>query len=119
VSILDPALDLVANMRARHPAMTAQQAHDVLARFAFRNREALRPVATLSGGERLRAGLALVTGGPVPPQLLILDEPTNHLDIAAVEMLETALAGWDGALLLVSHDRRFCEAVGFGREIVL
>jgi len=119
VEMLDPALDLVANMRARHPAMTARQAHDVLARFAFRNRDALRPVATLSGGEKLRAGLALATGGPVPPQLLILDEPTNHLDIAAVEMLEQALASYDGALMVVSHDRRFLDAVGFDREIAL
>ncbi|RXZ63949.1 ABC-F family ATP-binding cassette domain-containing protein [Pelagerythrobacter rhizovicinus] len=119
VGILDPARDLVANMRARHPAMTAREAHEVLARFAFRNRDALRPAATLSGGEKLRAGLALVTGGPVPPQLLVLDEPTNHLDIEAVEMLEQALASYDGALLLVSHDRRFLEAVGCDREFAL
>jgi ATPase subunit of ABC transporter with duplicated ATPase domains len=119
VDMLDPALDLVANMRARHPAMTAGAAHEVLARFAFRNRDALRPAATLSGGERLRAGLAIATGGPTPPQLLVLDEPTNHLDVDAIEMLEAALSGWDGALLLVSHDRRFVEAVGFDREIAL
>ena len=119
VGLVDPARDLVANMRAHHPGMTAGEAHEVLARFAFRNRGALRPAATLSGGERLRAGLALVTGGKTPPQLLVLDEPTNHLDIEALEMLEAALAGWDGALLLVSHDRKFCEAVGFDREIGL
>jgi ATPase subunit of ABC transporter with duplicated ATPase domains len=119
VALLDPILDLVANMRSRHPVMTARAAHEVLARFAFRNRDALRPAATLSGGERLRAGLALVTGGPETAPLLILDEPTNHLDIDAVEMLEAALARWDGALLLVSHDRRFCDAVGFDREIAL
>lgn len=119
VALLDPALDLVANLRARHPGLTAGQAHEILARFAFRNRDALRPVATLSGGEKLRAGLAIVTAGPVPPQMLVLDEPTNHLDIDAVEMLEAALAGYDGALLLVSHDRRFLDAVGLNREIVL
>jgi ATPase subunit of ABC transporter with duplicated ATPase domains len=119
VTLLDPALDLVANLRLRHPEMTAGQAHEVLARFAFRNRDALRPAGTLSGGERLRAGLAIVTAGPVPPQMLILDEPTNHLDIDALEMLETALANYDGALLLVSHDRRFVDAVGIDREIRL
>jgi ATPase subunit of ABC transporter with duplicated ATPase domains len=117
--LVDPTLDLVANMRARHPTLTAREAHEVLARFAFRNRDALRPAATLSGGEALRAALAIVTGGPVPPQLLALDEPTNHLDIGAVEMLEEALAAWDGALLLVSHDRRFCDTIGFDREIAL
>jgi ATPase subunit of ABC transporter with duplicated ATPase domains len=119
VALLDPALDLVSNMRVHHPALTARQAHEVLARFAFRNRDALRPAATLSGGERLRAGLAIATGGPVAPQLLLLDEPTNHLDIDALELLEAALAGYDGALLLVSHDRRFVEAVGYDREIRL
>ena len=119
VSLLDPALDLVANLRLRHPEMTARQAHEVLARFAFRNRDALRPAGTLSGGERLRAGLAIVTAGPVPPQMLVLDEPTNHLDIDALEMLEAALANYDGALLLVSHDRRFVDAVRIDREIHL
>jgi len=119
VGMLDPALDLVATMQARHPGVTREAAHAVLARFAFRNRDALRPAATLSGGERLRAGLALVTGGPVPPQMLLLDEPTNHLDMEAIAMLEQALAGWDGALLLVSHDRRFLDAVGYDREIAL
>jgi ATPase subunit of ABC transporter with duplicated ATPase domains len=119
VALLDPALDLVANLRRRHPGMTAGQAHKVLARFAFRNRDALRPAATLSGGEKLRAGLAIVTAGQHPPQMLLLDEPTNHLDIEALEMLESALANYDGALLLVSHDRRFIDAVGFDLEISL
>jgi ATPase subunit of ABC transporter with duplicated ATPase domains len=77
-----------------------------------------RPVAPLSGGQALRAGLAMITAGPVP-QLLVLDEPTNHLDIPAIEMVEQALAGWQGALLLVSHDRGLCEAVSFDREIAL
>jgi ATPase subunit of ABC transporter with duplicated ATPase domains len=119
VDILDPRLDLVENLRCHYPEMTGGQAHEILARFAFRNRDALRPAATLSGGERLRAGLAIATGALVPPQLLVLDEPTNHLDIDAIELLEAALAGWDGALLLVSHDRDFIERVGFTREITL
>ncbi len=119
VALLDPALDLVANMQTRHPGLTRGAAHDILARFAFRNQDALRPAATLSGGERLRAGLALLTGGTPAPQMLMLDEPTNHLDIEAVEMLEAALAVYDGALLIVSHDARFVASVGCGREIVL
>jgi ATPase subunit of ABC transporter with duplicated ATPase domains len=118
-ALLDPALDLVANMQARHPGMTQGAAHDLLARFAFRNRDARRPVASLSGGERLRAGLAMLTGGSTPPQMLLLDEPTNHLDIEAIELLEEALAGFDGALMIVSHDPRFVDAVGCDREIVL
>jgi len=51
--------------------------------------------------------------------LLVLDEPTNHLDLEAVEQLEQALAGWDGALVVVSHDRRFLETVAPTRVLSL
>ena len=81
--------------------------------------DALKRVADLSGGERLRAGLACVLGGAVVPQLLLLDEPTNHLDMESIEVLEAALAGYDGALLVVSHDRAFLEAIGVAREIAV
>jgi ATP-binding cassette subfamily F protein uup len=65
------------------------------------------PTGTLSGGEARRAALAAVLAPD--PDVLILDEPTNHLDIPAIEWLEGALAGMRGALVLVSHDRRFLE----------
>ena len=119
VGLLDPALSVVENMHARHPEMTAHRAHEVAARFAFRNREALRSVATMSGGERLRAGLAVAFAAPLVPQLLVLDEPTNHLDLEAVEELEHALASYDGAVLVVSHDAAFLEAIGVHRSIRL
>ncbi len=72
-----------------------------------------------SGGEVLRAGLACVLGGSGPPQLLILDEPTNHLDIQAVEAVESGLRGYDGALLVVSHDETFLKNVGVTRRLKL
>ncbi|HYD14110.1 MAG TPA: ABC-F family ATP-binding cassette domain-containing protein [Allosphingosinicella sp.] len=119
VAGLDPALDLVGKLRHHHPALTANHAHAALARFGFRNREALRPAGSYSGGERLRAGLAIAFSGPQPPQLLILDEPTNHLDVESIEMLEAALGDYDGALLVVSHDAAFLDAIGVTREIGL
>jgi ATPase subunit of ABC transporter with duplicated ATPase domains len=67
----------------------------------------------------LRAGLAVTLGGRRPPELLILDEPTNHLDLEAIAAVEAGLSAYDGALLVVSHDRDFLAAIGVEREIVL
>ncbi|HST95181.1 MAG TPA: ABC transporter ATP-binding protein, partial [Microvirga sp.] len=80
---------------------------------------ALQIVSTLSGGQLLRAGLACVLGGPRPPALLILDEPTNHLDIDSIEAVEAGLRVYDGALLIVSHDETFLEAIGISRRLDL
>jgi ATPase subunit of ABC transporter with duplicated ATPase domains len=110
---------LVAAFRRLNPAASENAARAALARFLFRNAAADKPVAALSGGERLRAALACVLMGERPPQLLILDEPSNHLDLESIEAVEAALRGYDGALLVVSHDRAFLEAIGIEREVRL
>jgi ATPase subunit of ABC transporter with duplicated ATPase domains len=69
----------------------------------------LRPAVSLSPGERTRAGVALVAARGV--NLLVLDEPTNHLDLPAIDELERALTTYAGTLVVVSHDRRFLDAV--------
>ena len=118
VALLRPDQSVLENCRRLNPALSDNEAHAVLARFLFRNDAALKPAGSLSGGERLRAGLACVLAG-IAPALLILDEPTNHLDIESIEMVEAALADYGGALLLVSHDEAFLAAVGVDREIRL
>ena len=110
---------LIEAWQRLNPDGTLNDAQAALARFLFRNVEAHKRVGTLSGGERLRAALACVMTGTRPPQLLVLDEPTNHLDLDAIEAVEAALAAWDGALVVVSHDRDFLDAVGIEREIRL
>jgi ATPase subunit of ABC transporter with duplicated ATPase domains len=92
-------------------------ARTLLAKFGLGADDVLRPAASLSPGERTRAGLALLTARGV--NCLVLDEPTNHLDVEAIEELERGLAGYDGAVILVTHDRRFLEAFAPDRTIEL
>jgi ATPase subunit of ABC transporter with duplicated ATPase domains len=119
VGLLDAGASILDNLRRLNPDLSDNEAHAALARFAFRNKAALQTSGTLSGGERLRAGLACVFAQPRPPLLLLLDEPTNHLDLTSIEVLEAALSGFDGALIAVSHDRTFLQAIGVQREIGL
>jgi ATPase subunit of ABC transporter with duplicated ATPase domains len=116
---LRPALSVLENYRAANPEMDETQSRLVLARFLFPDEAALQPAATLSGGQRLRAALACAVNGLRPPKLLVLDEPTNHLDLDSLDALEGILAGYDGALLVVSHDAAFLEAVGIDRYVEL
>ncbi|WP_445218149.1 ABC-F family ATP-binding cassette domain-containing protein [Bradyrhizobium sp. Pa8] len=119
VSLLDPAVSILDNFRRLHPHAGTNECHAALARFMFRADAALQIVGSLSGGQRLRAGLACVFGGRTPPSLLILDEPTNHLDIDAIEAVEAGLRAYDGALLVVSHDEAFLQAIGVTRRLDL
>ncbi len=119
VSLLDEAATIRDNYRRLVPGAEEEACRASLARFKFRADAALSLVGSLSGGERLRAGLACVLGQVRPPQLLILDEPTNHLDIDSIETVEAGLRAYDGALLVVSHDEAFLEAIGINRRLVL
>jgi ATPase subunit of ABC transporter with duplicated ATPase domains len=94
-----------------------ETARTLLAKFGLGAADVLRPASSLSPGERTRAGLALLAARGV--NCLVLDEPTNHLDVEAIEELERALAGYDGTVLLVTHDRRFLEAFEPTRTISL
>lgn len=119
VAVLDPDLSIRDNFRRLHPNVDENACRASLARFMFRADAALQIVGDLSGGQRLRAGLACVLGGPTLPPFLILDEPTNHLDIESIEAVEAGLRAYDGALLVVSHDEAFLDAIGIDRRIEL
>ncbi|MGF6311388.1 ATPase subunit of ABC transporter with duplicated ATPase domains [Bradyrhizobium sp. i1.8.4] len=119
VSLLDASASILDNFRRINPDADENACRAALARFMFRADAALQIVASLSGGQLLRAGLACVLGGPTPPPLLILDEPTNHLDIDSMEAVEAGLRAYDGALLVVSHDEAFLEAIAITRRFEL
>lgn len=119
VGFLDPALSILDNFRALNPDANENACRAILAGFLFRADAALQSVGTLSGGQMLRAGLACRLGGTHPPALLVLDEPTNHLDLDSIQAVEAALAAYDGALLVVSHDEAFLDAIGIARHLRL
>ncbi len=119
VSLLHPDETLRDAFLRLNPGAGETLCRATLARFLFRADDALQRVGALSGGQRLRAGLACTLGGIRPPALLLLDEPTNPLDLDATEALEAALAGYDGALVVVSHDARFLDALRMDRELAL
>src|SRR5437762_3391099 len=104
-----PAESAFDHLAALLPAATPEAVRTRLGGFGFGQDKALLPVAELSGGERARLNLALVTHDA--PALLILDEPTNHLDMETREALVAALAEYAGAVVLVSHDWHLVELV--------
>lgn len=114
-----PEETVLAYLRRLNPDLDDRTSRARLAQFMFRADAALQPIATLSGGQRMRAGLAALCGGTQPPELLLLDEPTNHLDLEALAELEMALQSYNGALIAVSHDQRFLAALSPSRVLTL
>ncbi len=102
----------VVEAAQRATGLTPGRARALLGRFLFSGEDAEKPLEGLSGGERRRLSLAILVGSATPPNVLILDEPTNHLDLDSREALEDALRSFEGAILLVSHDRALLDAVG-------
>ncbi len=109
VEELDGADTPLEHMTRQMKGATPGAVRGQLGRFGFSGAKATTEVAKLSGGERARLALALITRDA--PHMLILDEPTNHLDVDAREALVQALNAYDGAVVIVSHDRHMIELV--------
>jgi ATPase subunit of ABC transporter with duplicated ATPase domains len=104
----------VAFVRA-HAQVGEGEARRLLGHFGLEGSAALRPLGRLSPGERARTAIAAMVASKA--ELLLLDEPTNHLDFASLEVLEGALRDYPGAIVAVSHDRAFLEAIGTNRTV--
>lgn len=119
LDVFDERLSIFQNVAAAAPHADAERIRARLARFLFRGDEADIPASALSGGERLRAALAILLLAEPAPRLLLLDEPTNNLDLSSLGHLTQALAAFQGALIVVSHDPRFLDEIGVTRRLAL
>ncbi|MNK17358.1 putative ABC transporter ATP-binding protein YheS [compost metagenome] len=104
-------------LRDAHPGAGDALARTRLALLGLDAERSLRPLSTLSGGERLKAALAALLYARVPPQLLLLDEPGNHLDLRSLAALEQMLSQFPGTLVIVSHDPTLLDAVALTHHL--
>jgi ATPase subunit of ABC transporter with duplicated ATPase domains len=109
MELLDPADTVWDTLQKAFPRASVGSLRTLAGCFGFSGDEIEKSCRVLSGGEKARLVLALLLYDP--PNFLVLDEPTNHLDVATKEMLVRALAGYEGTMLFVSHDRRFLAAL--------
>jgi len=107
--VLERYADLLERFEHAGGYTTEQRVRQVLDGLGFSRAQQSAPATQLSGGQQTRAALGKLL--LQQPQLLLLDEPTNHLDLMAIEWLEEYLTSWDGAFILVSHDRYFLDRV--------
>lgn len=115
---LDESLTVFENVR-EVSILDDSEIRNGLAKFLFHKEAVFQKVATLSGGERLRAALAKGFLSVEKPELLILDEPTNNLDLVNIEFLERVLREFGGALLVISHDEVFLKNAEVTEEFIL
>lgn len=109
LEVLNPNKTIFDEIHDRIPEATIGYVRNLLGAFLFSGDDVYKKIAVLSGGEKSRVVLATLLAKP--NNLLILDEPTNHLDIRSREMLMNAIQGFEGTVLLVSHDRHFLKQI--------
>jgi ATPase subunit of ABC transporter with duplicated ATPase domains len=113
---IEPGVQVLAHMTSRSEA-PAQSLRALMGMFGLVGDVASQDAGTLSGGEKTKLSLAQLVAGR--HNLLLLDEPTNNLDPPSREAVATALGGWPGAMVIVSHDREFVDALGPGRVLMM
>jgi ATPase subunit of ABC transporter with duplicated ATPase domains len=118
-SLLNESLTLFGNLKRVAPTRPDHELRILLGRFLFEQDTALKPVSALSGGEKVRAGLACLLGADQSPQILMVDEPTNNLDLTSIEELVSALREYRGVLIVVSHDQTVIEELELERALEL
>ena len=118
LSRFDLSQSVMTHLNLSHTLLEEGVLRTRLAQLQLGADKVMLPLAALSGGERLKAALACVLWRAEATQLLLLDEPTNHLDLASVQAIEAALAGFPGALLVVSHDEAFLSGLTLTHELV-
>ncbi|MBK5543614.1 ABC-F family ATP-binding cassette domain-containing protein [Pseudomonas sp. TH04] len=111
LALLDDQRSLVEQLNLLDTPLAEAQLRTRLALLQLDALRVTQPVGRLSGGERLKAAMAIALWREVPAQLLLLDEPTNHLDLESVLAFEQALQGFSGAIVAVSHDEAFVQAI--------
>lgn len=116
-SDLSPQLTVLERLRELESPLPEGELRSHLALLGLQAAQVQTPSANLSGGERLKAALACALWRKQPAQLLLLDEPTNHLDLGSVRAMEQALQAYTGALVVVSHDPRFLDALCLTAEM--
>ena len=118
LSRLDLSQSVMTHLNLSHTPLEEGILRTRLAQLQLGADKVTLPLAELSGGERLKAALACVLWRAEATQLLLLDEPTHHLDLASIQAIEAALAGFPGALLVVSHDEAFLRGLTLTHEWV-
>lgn len=113
LTLLKEGSSALVNFQNLNPGWTEQAYRDKLAQIRLRGARALLPVESLSGGERLKVALAILTMGPLAADILLLDEPDNHLDLESQNLLSSTLRAYAGTVIMVTHSETLAAAIEF------